>query len=163
MSEAHRIHCYEYVNRPYEEVSEALVLGAVGIFQRATSSAAVRATSLVSKLKVTVAGLEVGKNVVVRVLRVDRHAKVGQTMSEATRLELEWHAETGRALFPSMHAALTAYPLSPSDTQLDLEGEYDPPLGILGDVADRLLGHRIAQASVHQFLEDVAGRLAAEK
>jgi len=163
MGDAHRIHCYEYVNRSYEDISEELVLGAVGIFQRATSSAAVRATSLVSKLKVTIAGLEVGKNVVVRVLRVDRHAKIGRTLSEATRLELEWHAETGRALFPSMHASLTAYPLSPGETQLDLEGEYDPPGGLLGDVADRLLGHRIAEASVHKFLQDVASRLAAEQ
>jgi hypothetical protein len=163
MGEAHRIHCYEYVNRPYEEVSEALVLGAVGIFQRATSSAAVRATSLVSKLKVTIAGLEVGKNVVVRVVRVDRHAKIPQTTTDATQLELEWHAETERALFPSMHATLTAYPLSPNETQLDLDGQYDPPGGILGEVADRLVGHRLAEASVHKFLQDVAGRLAAEQ
>jgi len=163
MSEAHRIHCYEYVNRPYEEVSEALVLGAVGIFQRATSSAAVRATSLVSKLKVTIAGLEVGKNIVVKVVRVDRHAHVARIASEATELELEWHAETGRELFPSMHATLTVYPLSPSETQLDLDGNYDPPLGVLGEVGDRIVGHRIAEASVHKFLEDVAGRLTAEK
>ncbi len=163
MTEANRIHCYEYVNRPYDEVSEALVLGAVGIFQRATNSAAARATSLVSKLKVTIVGLEVGKNVVVRVLRVDRHAHVPRIASEATELELEWHAETAQALFPSMHATLTVYPLSPTETQLDLDGKYNPPLGILGDVGDRIVGHRIAEASVHKFLEDVAGRLTAEK
>ncbi len=163
MNEPHRIHCYEYVNRPYDEVSEAMVLGAVGIFQRATNSAAARATSLVSKLKVTIAGLEVGKNVVVRVLRVDRHAHVPRIASEATELEIEWRAETSESLFPSMHATLTIYPLSPGETQLDLDGKYDPPLGILGDVGDRIVGHRIAEASVHKFLQDVAGRLTAER
>lgn len=163
MSEPHVIHCYEYVNRPYEEVAGALVHDAVGLFQRATSSATGRANALVSTLKVRVAGLEVGKSVVVHVRKVDRHAHApGRIAAEATELALEWEAETGAALFPSMRATLTIYPLSPSETQLDLDGTYAPPGGVLGDVADRVLGHRIAEASVHTFLGALAHRVSEE-
>jgi len=163
MSEAHAIHCYEYVNRPYEEVASALVHDAIGLFQRATTSAAGRAHALVSTLKVRVAGLDVGKDVVVRVTRVDRHAPApGHIAPEATELAIEWHAESAAALFPAMRATLSVYPLSPTETQLDLRGVYAPPGGVVGDVADRLLGHRIAEASVHTFLGALAQRVGEE-
>jgi hypothetical protein len=163
MSETHAIHCYEYVNRPYGAVSEALVKDAVGLFERATTSATGRAHSLVSTLKVRIAGFEVGKKVVVEVKRVDRHAHApGHMAPEATQLQIDWRAETATALFPAMHATLTIYPLGPNETQLDLQGTYDPPGGAFGDVADRLLGHRIADASVHTFLESLAQRVSEE-
>jgi len=163
MSQRPDIRCYDYVNRPYDQVSEALVLDAVGIFQRATGAATSRAASLVSNLKVSIGGLEVGKNVRVRVTKVDRDAHVPSRLGpKATRLELEWQAETDRSLFPCMRAELTVYPLSSSDTQIELHGTYEPPAGLLGDAADRLVGHRIAEASVHRFVRDIAEELARE-
>jgi len=159
---AHVIHCYEYVNRPFERISEALTLGAVGIFQRATTSAVARATSLTSKMKVTLAGLEIGKNVIIKVTHVDRKTTAPRLADEAIELELQWEAETNAALFPAMHATLRAYPLSSEETQLELTGTYDPPGGVLGEVADRVFGHRVAQATAHRFLEDVASRLSEE-
>lgn len=163
MSEAHAIHCYEYVNRPYSEVATALVHDPLGLFQRATTTATGRANALVSTLKVRALGVEVGKNVVIHVTHVDRHAHApGRLAPEATTLEIEWRAETSAALFPSMRATLSIYPLSPTETQLDLRGTYEPPGGVLGDVADRLVGHRIAEASVHTFLDALATRVGAE-
>lgn len=161
MSES--LHCYEYVNRPYDAVREALAHDASGTFERATTTATGRASSLVASLKVSIAGLEIGKDVVVRVTKIDRHASIpGKLASEATRIELEWHADSNRALFPSMHAELLVYPLGSGETQLDLTGTYDPPGGVFGTVADKLVGHRIAQASVHRFLQEVAARLSAD-
>jgi hypothetical protein len=158
----HRIHCYEYVNRPYERVSEALVLGAVSIFQRATQSAAARASSIVSTLKVDIGHVEIGKDVVITVQRIDRTAHASRLGTEATELALEWHASEGEALFPHMHATLIAYSLSPTETQLELVGSYDPPAGFVGAIADGLVGHRIAEAAAHRFVDDVAGRLSVE-
>jgi len=162
MSEDHRIHCYEYVNQPYERVSEVLVLGAVGIFQRATSSAAARATSIVSKLRVTVGHVEIAKDVVIKVLHVNRNAHAPKLAEAATTLELEWHASTDQVLFPAMHATLAVYPLSSTESQLELVGHYDPPGGTLGALVDRLALHRIAEAVAHRFLDDVASRLSVE-
>jgi hypothetical protein len=82
--------------------------------------------------------------------------------SDAVAFEIEWNAETSSALFPTMRATLVAYPLGPAETQLDLRGEYDPPGGVVGAAADWLVGHRIAEASVHRFLDEVADRLGRE-
>lgn len=156
------IRCFQYVNRPYEEVSDALVNDAIGVFERATRSATYRANTLVSSLKVNIAGFEVGKDVVVRVRRVNRDAQLPHLAQHATRIELEWGAATNTALFPSMKATLLVYSLGPRETQLDLRGSYEPPGGLFGTVADKLVGHRIAEASVHRFLEEVSSRLSVE-
>jgi hypothetical protein len=157
------LHCYEYVNRPFAQVRTLLVASAVSIFERATQTASGRAHGIVANLKTTIAGLEIGKNVVIRVTQGHTHEEApGHMASDALRLDLEWHAETNAALFPAMHASLLAYPLSKAETQLDLRGVYDPPAGFLGSAADKLIGHRIAEASVHRFLEEVATRLSAD-
>jgi hypothetical protein len=150
------LHCYEYVRVPFEQVRDALVRDGVDLFGRATRAATGRARDLVSSLKVSIAGLEVGKNVVVRVTGMHPFAD-----GRAIRLDLEWHAETERSLFPSMRASLLASAFA-DETRLDLRGTYEPPGGALGNAADRLLGHRIAEASVHRFLDEVASRLRQE-
>ena len=99
----HRIHCYEYVNRPYERVSEALVLGAVSIFQRATQSAAARASSIVSTLKVDIGHVEIGKDVVITVQRIDRTAHASRLGTEATGARSRMARERRRSAL-SAHA-----------------------------------------------------------
>jgi hypothetical protein len=49
--------------------------------------------------------------------------------------------------------------LTATETQLDFAGRYQPPLGPLGSVLDAAIGHRIAEASVHRFVADVAQHL----
>ena len=46
-----------------------------------------------------------------------------------------------------------------TETQLDFEGDYEPPLGLIGNAVDSVIGHRIAEASVHRFVTDVATHL----
>jgi hypothetical protein len=60
-----------------------------------------------------------------------------------------------------MHAELAIYPLTATETQLELRGHYEPPLGALGAAVNALVGHRIADLSVHRFLSEVAGHLRA--
>jgi hypothetical protein len=156
------IRCYQYVNRPYTAVSDAIVRDGGGLFERATHAAVGRAKDLVSTLHVEVAGVDIGKDVVIHVGRVDTAAAAPARMGAATTLDLEWRADKGAALFPTMHATLSLYPLADGETQLDLRGTYDPPGGVFGSVADKLVGKRIAEASVHRFLDDIARRLAEE-
>jgi hypothetical protein len=58
-----------------------------------------------------------------------------------------------------MTATLDVYALGPGETQVDFHGEYVPPLGVVGTAIDALVGHRIAQATVHRFVQEVAERL----
>jgi hypothetical protein len=58
-----------------------------------------------------------------------------------------------------MRAKLGVYPLTATETQLDFAGTYEPPLGAVGGAIDAVVGHRIAEASVHGFVVDVAHHL----
>jgi hypothetical protein len=61
-----------------------------------------------------------------------------------------------------MKAELSLYRLGKDETQLELCGTYEPPLGALGKVLDALVMHRVAEASVHRFLAEVAALLMVE-
>ena len=157
------LHAFQYVNRPFPAVKAALIADAKGVFQRATVSAAKRATAIAVSLKLEVAGIEVGKDVDIHVLGVDAHAHApGDARTPAARFAIEWSAKDGASFFPTMKGELAVYPLSPTETQLDFDGVYTPPLGALGAAADAVLGHRVARASVSRFLEDVVERLRIE-
>ena len=73
------------------------------------------------------------------------------------------HAASQAALFPLMKAELEIQPLSHHPThpltQLGIAGRYRPPAGLLGAVGDALLGHRIAEAAIRNFVTDLAGRV----
>jgi hypothetical protein len=160
---SHELHVYEYVCRPFGEVRAALVDDAVRYFEPATEHAAERARNILNSLSVTVAGLEVGKRITIHVRSIQPRVEAPAHMAdEALRIDLEWEAETRPGLFPSMNATLLVYALSPTETQLDLRGTYVPPGGALGAAADRAIGHRVAQASVHRFLETIVQRLGSD-
>ncbi len=161
MSEPRRLRCYEYVNRPFEEVRKALHARALEVFQRATTAAAARADALVANLRVDVGSMKVGVDVHLHVRGThDEPAQDG--ISPVTRVSLAWEATRGAGLFPTMSAELAAWPLSSSETQLELEGEYRPPLGIVGSAIDAVVMHRVAEASVKRFLDDVVEQLRRE-
>lgn len=160
MSERHELHCYQYVNVPYDKVRDALRKDATGIFQRATASATSRAHELVSTLRVEVGALEIGADVKIEVRKVEE--KLSALGDRATLLDIAWTAASRKGLFPSMEATLSVYPLSGKETQVELSGRYKPPLGVVGDALDALVGHRVAEASVLRFVQDVAARINSE-
>ncbi|HXX67969.1 MAG TPA: hypothetical protein VEK07_12335 [Polyangiaceae bacterium] len=161
MSEPRSLHCYEYIERSYENVRGLLHKDATKLLQRATSSAATRSQEILASLHLHVAGIEIGVDVRVFVQRIrEQNAASGELV--ATRLELSWEAAHMPALFPVMLAEVTARPLSPTETQLDVDGCYWPPLGPIGAIIDAVGGHRIAEATVHRFLTDLAAQIRHE-
>jgi hypothetical protein len=161
MSEPRRLRCYEYVNRPYEEVRAALHERALQVFQRATTAAAARADALVANLRIDVGVLAVGVDVRLHVRGI--HDEPGQAgVSAVTRVAIGWEAARSSSLFPTMTAELSAWALSSTETQLEIEGEYRPPMGPVGNAIDAVVGHRIAEASVKRFLDDVVEQLRRE-
>lgn len=149
------IRCYDYVNRPYEQVRDALSKDALSIFQSATKAAASRARSLAAELRADIGGIGVEAEILISVKNVEEKPASG--MSEpVTRLRLEWQAAKMPALFPFMQAELSIYPLTSTETQLDFSGAYVPPLGPVGKALNAVALYRIAESSVHRFVEDVA-------
>jgi len=151
------IRAFDYVNQPYEKVRDALRADAAGIFQAATQVAQARTGELVASLTVEVKGIEVTKEITIRI--GDIREEPGPKLSHVTHVEVEWQAKDAPGLFPTMKADLTVYPLSATETQIDLQGRYAPPMGALGGAIDAIVGHRIAEASIHRFVTSVAERL----
>jgi hypothetical protein len=148
------LHCYDYVNHPYEAARAAVLADPQALFQRATSSGAN------PELHARVGALELGAEIEISIRAIDEPRS--PFAHPATNLVLEWKATHNPGLFPIMQATLSVYPLTPTETQLDLSGIYDPPLGFLGDLVDAAALHRYAEASVQRLVRDLATCLRRE-
>ena len=158
MSEGREIHCYDYVNHPYQRVRDALSKDALAVFQSATKAAASRARSVASELRIDIGGIAVEAEIVISIQKIEEQVS-DALAGPVTRLQLEWQAAKMPSLFPLMKAELSMYPLTATETQLDFRGVYEPPLGAVGKAMNAIVGHRIAEVSVHRFVSDVAGYL----
>lgn len=158
MSKGREIRCYDYVNRRYEQVRDALSKDALAVFQSATKAAASRARSIASELRVDIGGIGVEADIIISIKKIEEKPSDAMA-SPVTRLKLEWQAAKMPSLFPLMKAELSIYPLTATETQLDFSGRYEPPLGGVGKAVNALVGHRIAEVSVHRFISDVAAYL----
>jgi hypothetical protein len=154
MSQGREVRSFDYVNHPYTRVRDALSADPAAVFRAATMAAASRAESVATELRVTVAGLEIGTEVLVSIGAIEETRQPDS--SRVTRIPVEWAAAERPRLFPLMNAQLSLYSLTARETQLDFLGQYQPPLGLLGNAMDAVVGHRIAEASVHRFVSDVA-------
>jgi len=155
MSTGLEIRCYDYVNHPYEKVRDVLKREALSVFQAATKTAASRAQSVAAELHVGLGGISVKADISISVKEIEEQARDAMS-GPTTRLRLEWEAATAPALFPLMKAELSVYPLTTTETQLDFLGLYEPPFSALGRAMNAVAGHRIAEASVHRFINEVA-------
>ena len=152
------IHCYDYVNHPYARVRDLLMQNAVTVFQSATKNAASRAQSVAAELHIDFGGIGVKTDIKIGLRSVVERVSKANSIPTTT-LQLEWEAATMPQLFPLMKGRLSVYPLTATETQLDFSGVYKPPFGAVGKSMDTIVGHRIAEASVHRFVGDVAGYL----
>jgi len=50
-------------------------------------------------------------------------------------------------------------PLEPGVSQLTLSGVYEPPAGAIGEALDRMALHRVAEAAVKLFVDQLAAAL----
>ena len=122
MSKGREIHCYDYVNHPYEQVCGVLGKDAPAVFQSATKAAASRAQSIASELRIDIGGIRIEADIRVSVKSIDLKDrapiwKPATRWGPATRLQLEWEAARMPRLFPLMKADLSIYPLTATETQ----------------------------------------------
>lgn len=140
-----QLQVYEYVNRPYVAVRDAVLADPAAALRRG------------AELHAKAGPIEVGAAVDIKVVDVEEDT----TFTPKTLVTLEWTAVRSPRLFPTMRGTLSIYALSPTETQLDFAGSYDPPLGIVGDAIDTVGMQRVARESVAGFVKDVAVALSA--
>lgn len=149
------VRAFDYVNHPYASVRNELTNNAASVFGSATRAAMSRAESVAAELRVSLGALEVAAPIEIA-LGQPSESEIGPGRSHKLVVPITWKAAARTALFPIMNAELSVYPLTGTETQLDFSGHYDPPLGVLGSAIDAAVGFRVAEASVHRFLTDVA-------
>ncbi len=79
-----------------------------------------------------------------------------------TTIPFAWEATGTPGLFPRLDADLFIAGIGPDLCQVALRGTYSPPLGSLGRVLDRVILHRVAEASVKSFVDRIAEALKPE-
>jgi hypothetical protein len=78
-------------------------------------------------------------------------------------LPLTWLATGPASLFPAFEGELEVGALGSGWSQLVISVNYRPPLGAVGETFDRLALHRVAEATIKDFLDRAAARLADEE
>jgi hypothetical protein len=146
---------FAYVDRSFREVRRALAAAP----QRIVADAQLRrdAAEPATGLRVRRVGFDIGRDV--RLTLGDVEIGI-----HSARLPISWEDATRPALFPILDATIEVSPVNAGRrpmTQLGLFGQYRPPFGRLGALADNLVGHRIAVESVERFLDELVERVQA--
>jgi hypothetical protein len=152
---------YGYIDRPYGAIRSLLRARAADVFQHATNTASERANELVARLRSSVSGLEIGVDVRIDVAKEPEEEAIAG-FPPVTHLAIGWKASRHAALFPSMSAHLSVSPMAFAETRLEFDGTYQPPLGVVGDLVNAAIGHQVAEATVHRFVNDVIEEIRRE-
>ena len=80
-----------------------------------------------------------------------------------TSLPLVWEPVGLEGLLPRLDANLELGALGQDRTQLAISARYRPPLGVVGRTIDRVLLHRVAEATVKDFLDRVGAAIALSR
>lgn len=88
---------------------------------------------------------------------------VGKPVESAARtwIPISWRATGPTGFFPVLDGELELASLGPRLTQLSLSGRYQPPLGLVGRTMDKALLSRVAEATIKDFIDRLAGAIEA--
>jgi hypothetical protein len=91
------------------------------------------------------------------------HLRVGAVEVHRSGLvyPISWSATGAGVLFPSLNAYLTLSHVGSDQTRISLEGTYDPPLGSLGRVVDRVVLRKVAESTVKAWVDRLATAISA--
>ena len=69
---------------------------------------------------------------------------------------ISWSATGAQVLFPKLDADLLISHVGSNQTKISLEGTYEPPLGSLGKVVDRVMLRKVADSTVKAWVDRLA-------
>jgi hypothetical protein len=75
---------------------------------------------------------------------------------------LKWSATGAELLFPRLSAELILSHVGRDQTRITLDGTYQPPLGSLGKVVDRVLLRKVAESTVKTWVDHLAASLITQ-
>jgi hypothetical protein len=137
---------------PPDQVEAVLVAAPAGWLSALAGEADQRSGSLLAEVGVGPFGPRLGHRVTISVGPPLRYPS-------KTLLPFTWQPAGGSSLLPDLEGDIELGSLGASRTQLAISARYRPPLGSLGRAADQVVLHRVAEATVKDFLDRVAAAL----
>ncbi len=138
---------------PFEEVEAALLAHPESWMPGLAEGAEDRGERLLAEVGFTVD----------REHRVEKKVEIGlgdpYRIPSKTTLPMSWKATGIEQLFPPLEADIEVAALGARRTQLSISVRYRPPMGAVGRALDRTLLHRVAEATVKDFLDQVGTTL----
>ena len=109
--------------------------------------------------------MTVGPGIGERLLGVPVKVRLGPhwTRDGSVSIPIRWEAALFGSLFPVLDGTLVVTPLDEARCHLAIEASYRPPLDRLGALIDRVLLHRVAESTVHEFLRRIGLALAGQR
>lgn len=96
--------------------------------------------------------------------RLVRYARIqvanAQLETNEVIVPLSWHSLEAEAVFPVFKGRLRLSRSPDGTNRLELQGDYQPPGGIIGHTADAAALYGVAEATVQDFVERISGVLA---
>jgi hypothetical protein len=143
---------YVVVARPVEDVEALILAGAKNWLPGIATETNGKAQKLLSEL-----GFDVAKRRISR--RIEVEVGAAKVVSGLMYLPIRWRAASEAGIFPTLDGDLEVAALGATRTQLALSATYEPPLGLIGRVADRAVLHRVAEVTVQDLLIRIGERL----
>jgi hypothetical protein len=143
---------YAEVSRPFEDVERALLDEPQGWLPGLARDAEARGEHLLVSVGFGSSGHRVEKQVAVELGTPLR-------MPSKAVLPMTWTPVVAERLFPALEADVEVAFLGANRTQVAISARYRPPLGAMGRTIDKALLHRVAEATVKDFLDRVTERL----
>jgi hypothetical protein len=96
-------------------------------------------------------------------VRMDRQVEISVgspvRFPSQTVVPIAWKPISGERLLPALEGDLEIAPFTPRRSHLSISARYVPPFRGFGRALDRALLHRVAEATVKDFLDRVAAKL----
>jgi hypothetical protein len=134
-----------HISHPVDECIAALRRGPSTWFPRLQQDSS-------SRVGVRVAGVGLRKRVEVELGRLT-------IAGDWAEVPITWKATKAAAFFPVFNGKVQIAPVDPAVTRLTLSGMYEAPMGRVGSELDESFMHAVAEATVKDLAESIAGRL----
>ena len=149
------IRYYVELPLPAEQVEHVLLDSPAEWLSTVAGKAQQRGDDLLSEVGVGPLGPRLGRRVTIQVGQPVRFPSM-------TSLPLTWEPVGLEGLLPRLDANIEAGSLGEDRTQLAISARYRPPLGLVGRTVDRVLLHRVAEATLKDFLDRIGAAITSQ-
>jgi hypothetical protein len=140
---------------PARQVEHAMLDSPADWLSTVAGEAQRRGDRLLTEVGVGPLGPRLGRRVTIQVGQPVRFPSM-------TSLPLTWEPVALEGLLPRLDANIEAGSLGEDGTQLAISARYRPPLGVIGRAVDRVLLHRVAEATLKDFLDRIGAAITSQ-